>query len=158
MMVFGAVAGFVIAWILAILMILASHVFVGLAVYYDAQSKMNENATMWGVLCGLLGLIPCIIYLCVRNSPSTRPIVCQSCGWTHPLSSPVCPHCSQQNPFANMSQQNAMAPYQKKRAKTFLTVGIVLIAVAILVAIVAVCLFVGAMVSYPGGTAPHYYY
>ena len=45
--------------------------------------KWNDNATMWGVLVGILGLIPGIIYLCVRNEPLKRIYVCHNLSLIH---------------------------------------------------------------------------
>lgn len=80
-------------YILVFLTAIAGSVLFGCAVYNDAKSKWNDNATMWGVLVGLLGLIPGIIYLCIRNEPLKRIYVCYNCGWGNPLSARQCGHC-----------------------------------------------------------------
>ena len=60
----AAIAIIIIAIFLVIAAILAQ-IFLGLAVYHDAKSKGNSSAGMWGVLTGVFGWIPAIIYLCV---------------------------------------------------------------------------------------------
>ena len=42
-------------YILVFLAAVAGSVLFGCAVYNDAKSKWNDNATMWGVLVGILG-------------------------------------------------------------------------------------------------------
>ena len=89
----AAIAIIVIVIFLAIAAILAQ-IFLGLAVYHDAKSKGNSSSGMWGVLTGVFGWIPAIIYLCVRNSSSQRIIQCTTCGFAIPASAPGCPNCS----------------------------------------------------------------
>ena len=93
----AAIAIIVIAIFLVIAAILAQ-IFLGLAVYHDAKSKGNSSAGMWGVLTGVFGWIPAIIYLCVRNSASQRIIQCTTCGFAIPASAPGCPNCNHANP------------------------------------------------------------
>ena len=86
MNVWTMISGLIALYILVFLAAVAGSVLFGCAVYNDAKSKWNDNATMWGVLVGILGLIPGIIYLCVRNEPLKRIYVCHNCGWGNPLS------------------------------------------------------------------------
>ena len=86
----AAIAIIIIAIFLVIAAILAQ-IFLGLAVYHDAKSKGNSSAGMWGVLTGVFGWIPAIIYLCVRSSASQRIIQCTTCGFAIPVSAPGCP-------------------------------------------------------------------
>ena len=112
----AAIAIIVIVIFLAIAAILAQ-IFLGLAVYHDAKSKGNSSSGMWGVLTGVFGWIPAIIYLCVRNSSSQRIIQCTTCGFAIPASAPGCPNCNHANPFA----QQFYGPFveqSKKRAQT----------------------------------------
>ena len=95
----AAIAIIIIAIFLVIAAILAQ-IFLGLAVYHDAKSKGNSSAGMWGVLTGVFGWIPAIIYLCVRSSASQRIIQCTTCGFAIPASAPGCPNCNHANPFA----------------------------------------------------------
>ena len=81
MNVWTMISGLIALYILVFLAAVAGSVLFGCAVYNDAKSKWNDNATMWGVLVGILGLIPGIIYLCVRNEPLKRIYVCHNCGW-----------------------------------------------------------------------------
>ena len=93
MNVWTMISGLIALYILVFLAAVAGSVLFGCAVYNDAKSKWNDNATMWGVLVGILGLIPGIIYLCVRNEPLKRIYVCHNCGWGNPLSARQCGHC-----------------------------------------------------------------
>ena len=93
-------------WIVCIIFFIGFQVCMALAVYYDGQSKMNRNSVVWAVLCGLLGIIPMIIYLCVRNNPSMVPIYCSQCGRAHVISEPCCPFCHQENPYSRIEVAN----------------------------------------------------
>lgn len=111
--------GLFVAWILAavfvfLLFLLAVHILLGLAAYHDAQAKGNRDALLWGLLIGFLGLVPGIVYLCVRNS--ARPLVCcPGCGLWHRPEEAFCPRCGrpadaappQANPYAAVLEQKA---------------------------------------------------
>ena len=58
MNIWTMVSGLIALYILVFLAAVAGSVLFGCAVYNDAKSKWNDNATMWGVLVGILGLIP----------------------------------------------------------------------------------------------------
>lgn len=124
-------------WLLSMGMSVGTSVCLGLAAYHDAKSKMNSNAVMWGVLVGVFGFIPGIIYLCVRNNPTLPPVYCRNCGLAYPVNSPGCPRCGLQNPYA-ASAYNPDAPVQAKRAKTLLIVGICLFAGSILTEVIGI--------------------
>ena len=70
---------FIIGYLLTLAVSITGSVMVGLAVYNDAKSKMSLNAVMWAMLVGILGWIPGIVYLCVRNKPLERIYACYSC-------------------------------------------------------------------------------
>ncbi|MBW7572892.1 glycyl radical enzyme family protein [Caproiciproducens faecalis] len=124
------------------LVMLAVRVLFGLAAYHDASSKSNPDATMWGLLVGFLGIIPGIIYLCIRNS-SGNYLLCPNCGFKHYLYDAACPRCGAptQAPAQNI---NPLAAQQARRARLFLTIGIVLIGITVLAAVVC---FVGFIAS-----------
>ena len=124
-------------WIVCIVFFIGFQVCIALAVYYDGQSKMNRNSVVWAVLCGLLGIIPMIIYLCVRNNPSTVPIYCSQCGRAHFISEPCCPFCHQENPYSRIEVANPRTQEQHKRAKVCLIIGICLLAAGILAMVIA---------------------
>ena len=84
---------FIIGYLLTLAVSITGSVMVGLAVYNDAKSKMSLNAVMWAMLVGILGWIPGIVYLCVRNKPLERIYACYSCGWGNPLSARQCRRC-----------------------------------------------------------------
>ena len=100
------------------------------------RSKMNRNSVVWAVLCGLLGIIPMIIYLCVRNNPSMVPIYCSQCGRAHVISEPCCPFCHQENPYSRIEVANPRTQEQHKRAKVCLIIGICLLAAGILAMVI----------------------
>lgn len=118
MNVWTMVSGLIALYILVFLAAVAGSVLFGCAVY---------NATMWGVLVGILGLIPGIIYLCVRNEPLKRIYVCHNCGWGNPLSARQCGHCG-----AGLYYPTEETLQRQKKAKTLLIWGIVMCAVMIL--------------------------
>lgn len=75
----------------------ASSVFFGLLIYYDAKRYNNNYAAMWGVLCGLFGWIPLIIYLSLINSQKRD--LCITCGNYSSTSLNICPYCMRNKPY-----------------------------------------------------------
>lgn len=141
----GAAAG----WVLLVLAVfslafLAERILFGMAAYHDALSKGNPDAVMWGLLIGFLGLIPGIIYLCVRGS-SGRMVCCRKCGFWHRAVDPVCPMCGEPNPAAQ-----AMPLYSgmyASRAKKELVAAVICIAAAVVVSVVGTIILVANAVS-----------
>lgn len=116
---------FALIWLVAIGFGLGSQILFAFAVYYDAKAKNNSDPVMWALLTGFLGIIPAIIYLCMRGKESDRLIYCPQCGISHKISLPNCPQCGIVNTYA--------APFigpqvdiWKKRAKLCLIWGIIL--------------------------------
>ena len=98
---FGVV---MIFYVLIFLASIAAQVLFACAAYQDAKSMNNKDATMWAVLIGLLGLIPGIIYLCIRKNNNSAPSVQQICiGCRAPIApgTNVCPYCGAQQPPIN---------------------------------------------------------
>lgn len=128
---------------------MAERVLIGLAAYNDACSKGNPDAVMWGLLIGFLGLIPGIIYLCVRNS-GRQYTMCSNCGLRHFAMDPNCPRCGAPNvvpPYAN--------PYvfqQAHRAKVLLIVAIFLIAFVVIAGVICAVSLIASIASVSGGT------
>ena len=118
---------FIIGYLLTLAVSITGSVMVGLAVYNDAKSKMSLNAVMWAMLVGILGWIPGIVYLCVRNKPLERIYACYSCGWGNPLSARQCGHCG-----AGLYYPTEETLQRQKKAKTLLIWGIVMWVVMIL--------------------------
>ena len=118
---------FIIGYLLTLAVSITGSVMVGLAVYNDAKSKMSLNAVMWAMLVGILGWIPGIVYLCVRNKPLERIYACYSCGWGNPLSAQQCGHCG-----AGLYYPTEETLQRQKKAKTLLIWGIVMWVVMIL--------------------------
>jgi len=120
------------------LLYLAEHILFALAAYHDAQAHGNPDAIAWGLAIGFLGLIPGVIYLCVRNS-GRRMIRCANCGYPHDSSDFCCPKCGERNPA--VSQGNPYEQELASRAKKEMIGGIAVIAVGILAVILAMMLF-----------------
>lgn len=112
---------FIIGYLLTLAVSITGSVMVGLAVYNDAKSKMSLNAVMWAMLVGILGWIPGIVYLCVRNKPLERIYACYSCGWGNPLSARQCRRCG-----AGLYYPTEETARLQKKAKAFLIIGLVL--------------------------------
>lgn len=133
-------AAFVVSMVFVLFLLWISvKVLFALAAYHDALSKGNRDAVMWGLLIGFLGLIPGVIYLCVRNSVSTR-VRCRNCGALYDSWYQFCPVCGgkREEPMP------AYVPYAEvyaQKAKRELTAGIVLAGVGILLPVLWVMLF-----------------
>ncbi len=131
--------GSMVCWVIAYAAFLglcgiAMRVLFALAVYNDAVAKENHEATMWALLVGFLGLIPGIIYLCVRSSPQ-RKVCCPRCGLWHNAYETVCPRCGTPNPAPAIPQQNPYLLQNEQKAKKLLIGGIICFVVLILVAV-----------------------
>ena len=152
-------AGMFAAWVLVavfvfLLVFLAVRVLLAMAAYHDAQAKGSPEALMWALLIGFLGLIPGIIYLCVRNS--VRPMVCcPGCGlWRRPEEA-FCPRCGRPSGIAQQ-QANPYSAVLEERAKKELIAAAVcfgigcllLIAVSLILAFRAAALGVTISSSY----------
>ena len=135
--VIGYFIAYLIGIVLCVLVTITARVLLAFAAYYDARACGNRNALMWALLVGFLGLIPGIVYLCLRDSERKRMIVCQNCGAAHPIGIPNCPQCGIYNPYSGPFC-NAETPVLAAKAKKLLIAGCVLFGVAILLVIVSV--------------------
>ena len=117
----NALMGFIVVIILVSLLGIAAQVLLGLATYNDAKARGNSDPAMWGLLVGILGWIPGIVYLCVRNKPLERIYACYSCGWGNPLSARQCRRCG-----AGLYYPTEETARLQKKAKAFLIIGLVL--------------------------------
>ena len=118
---------FIIGYLFILAVDITGSVMMAMAVYHDAKSKWNDDATMWAVLVGFFGWIPAIVYLCVRNNPLRRIYACHNCGWGNPLSARQCGHCG-----AGLYYPTEETPRLQKKAKTFLIIGLVLWGLAVI--------------------------
>ena len=118
---------FIIGYLLILAVDITASVMLALAVYNDAKSKWNANAVMWAVLVGILGLIPGIVYLCVRNEPLKKIYACHNCGWGNPLLARQCGRCG-----AGLYYPTEETVQRQKKAKILLIWGIVMYGVMIL--------------------------
>ncbi|HEX3037694.1 MAG TPA: hypothetical protein VHO94_01710 [Oscillospiraceae bacterium] len=128
------------------LLYVAFRILLAIAVYNDAQAKGNNEPVMWAVLTGIFGLIPIIIYLCVRNNNRNRLIICQNCGFTHRIAELNCPQCGIANPFSQQFS-NPLSQIQQKRANKLLIAAIIVFAVAIVLCIISVLWFVTSVIN-----------
>ena len=122
---------FLTIWVLVFLMSVIVQVLFALAVYNDAKAKGNSDATLWALLVGFLGLIPGIIYLCLRGNAANKIISCPNCHFMHPITMTNCPQCGAPNYFSQPFY-DPMIPAYRKKAKNFLIAGIVCFAVAVI--------------------------
>lgn len=128
-----------------VLFYLAEHVLFALAAYHDAQAKGNPDALVWALAIGFLGLIPGIVYLCVRSS-GRRAVRCANCGYPHDASDFCCPKCGERNPAAGCAN-----PYEQElesKARKEMIGGIAVVAVGILLAILFIMFFSVSAVRY----------
>ena len=144
-------AFFTVIFLLLPLLLIASAVFFGLAAYQDAKSLNRTDATMWGLLIGFLGLIPGIIYLCIRkNAPRPTPMqqVCVNCRTPLYPGAQQCPACGATQPppmypAPAYYPQAFLSPEQcavhHRLAKKFLIAAIILFCCAIVAIIALVC-------------------
>ena len=133
-------AAFVISMLLLLFLLwISMKILFALAAYHDALSKGNRDAVMWGLLIGFLGLIPGIVYLCVRNSVSTQ-VRCRNCGALYGSWYQFCPACGEKNnnpaptfgPYAEVYEQ---------KAKRELIAGIILAGMEVVLPVLWVMLF-----------------
>lgn len=96
----GFTAAAIAAAMLFALMVLAQRVLFALDAYHDAQAQGNPDAAVWAIIVGLFGLIPGIVYLCVRSSGRSLTR-CAHCGYPHDVSDYCCPKCGEKNPDAS---------------------------------------------------------
>ena len=133
-------AAFAVSMLLLMFLLWISvKILFALAAYHDALSKGNRDAVMWGLLIGFLGLIPGIIYLCVRNTVSTQ-VRCRNCGALYDSWYQFCPACGgkREEPMP------AYVPYAEvygQKARRELTAGIVLAGIEVLLPVLWVMFF-----------------
>lgn len=131
------------------LLYIAARALLGFATFNDARSKSNPDAVMWGVLTGVFGLIPGIIYLCLRSSNSNY-VICQKCGCRHFFADANCPQCG--TPSQPQQNLNPLAAQQAHKAKVQLTISIILFGIAIIAMIIGIFVFVVCAVYFSGST------
>lgn len=135
-----ALMRFIIPILLVSILGMAGNVFLGLAVYNDAQYHQNDYAMLWGVLSGFFPICA-LIYVIVKASTKPKAVLCLRCGCQVPRGYPACPRCGQ--PMALPPLAPEIADNYRKRRRLFLTLWIVSMAVVILVSIVVSIVFVG---------------
>ena len=106
------------------LLFIAERVLFGLAAYHDALGKRNPEAAVWGLLIGFLGLIPGIIYLCIRTS-GRQMAACPKCGFLHYASDFRCPNCGEPNPAAGRPENPELLRCADKAKNELIAAAIV---------------------------------
>lgn len=127
------------------LLFLAERILFALAAYHDAQSKGNPDAMIWALVIGLLGMIPGIIYLCIRGS-GRRLVQCANCGYPHDSSDFCCPKCGEKNP--GVTEGSPYAQVLASRAKKEMIGGISVLAGGILLIILILMVFSFTMMRF----------
>lgn len=125
----ACVAALFLLWI-------AMRVLFAVAAYNDAKSKDSPDAVMWGLLIGFLGLIPGIIYLCIRNTQQ-RKVCCPKCGMWHGALDAVCPRCGEPNNGAKMPGNPYLLVYAE-RAKKLLIAAVICLGVFLVFAVIGI--------------------
>lgn len=145
----SAYAGFALVLLAAVallsLLFVAQRALFGLAACHDAQAMGNPDAVIWGLAVGFLGMIPGIVYLCVRSS-GQRLVRCRNCGYPHDAADYCCPKCGEKNPEA--SGADPYAPVLQMRVRRELTGGIVVVGVGVLLAVLMIVFFGFATVRF----------
>lgn len=141
MLLYGGMQFIVLVFWLFILASFATRILFAIAAYNDACSKMNPNAVMWGILIGVFGLIPGVIYLCIRNNTARGPVNCPKCGLLYHSGYQNCPQCGEPNPF-NYMQMNPFALQQKQRAKKLCVAAAVIIGASVFIFVLCLALFI----------------
>lgn len=145
-----SIAAIVIIGILT-LAFLAERILFALAAYHDALGKGNQDAAVWGLLIGFLGLIPGIVYLCVRTS-GRKMTACPKCGFLHYASDFRCPNCREPGPAAHKPENPEAANFAAK-AKNELIAAIVVVGAGFVILIAGILFVVAEAFSYAGATA-----
>ena len=113
------IAAFVLALQLAMMVML------GLAVFYDAKAHAGQQAVFWGILVGFFGLIPGIIYLCMRKKEVRSSIACTRCRQVYNITVPYCPVCGLHNRRSEPFWYPQLPSFRKK-ATIFFTLWLCL--------------------------------
>ena len=129
---------FLVGLIIFIILDVTAAVLLGLATYNDAKSRLNDSPALWGVLVGVLGFIPGIIYLCMRNNALNRLTACPNCGWATPLGQPACLRCGAPNPYL----QGSMTPQQQQQLRHKAAVMLIWAIVLFVLAFIALIIFI----------------
>lgn len=126
----------------------AERVLFGLAAYHDARSKENPDALIWGLVVGFIGVIPGIVYLCVRNT-SRRLTACKNCGFLHDAADLCCPRCGACTEGMQNQAEDPYAPVMAHQAKReFIAAAILVGVVAFILISLLFTFFVGASVGF----------
>lgn len=119
---------------------IVGRVIFSLGVYKDAQGNYNQNPLMWALLVGFLGLIPLIIYFCLRKNNSYR-VACPHCRNILQTPTASCPFCHNAiDPSAIPAENPAYIELRRKGKKQMIAGGI-LIGISYVLAIVFLVLF-----------------
>lgn len=110
---------------LVLVLQLAMMVMLGLAVFNDAKAHAGQQAVFWGILVGFFGLIPGIIYLCMRKKEVRSSIACTRCRQVYNITVPYCPVCGLHNRRSEPFWDPRLPSFRKK-ATVFFTLWLCL--------------------------------
>lgn len=124
--------------IFAMIIGIFTQVSLALCVHNDAKSRYIESPEMWSLLCGFLGFIPGIVYLCMRAGKTRR--FCYRCHGLSHSSNVICPYCGD-NLAAQAAIPDEEAMRRRKKAKLFLWLyisGEILMFISVMIYIVVI--------------------
>ncbi len=140
---FGSMMVFMIVILIAAAIEIAGRVLFAVGVYKDAQGNYNNNAMMWALLIGFLGLIPAIIYFCVRK-PAMPPLQCPHCRGQLQGAFPTCPYCKGTIDLTIPPQENPSFIELRAKGKKLMIWGGILVIVSTVLAIVGTIIYMAA--------------
>lgn len=111
--------------LLYVILMYTGQVFLGLAVYYDAKARNMDMASLWGVITGVLGFIPAIVYLAMRSG-NKNTIKCPQCSSQIYIGLSVCPVCQMAVSSIPIPNPTVTAKHCRQ-AKGFLIASMILI-------------------------------
>ena len=149
----AVLVGYLVCFLAVFTLVILGEVFLGLAAYHDARANGSTDGVMWGLLIGFFGMIPGIIYLCLRKKPAQKVISCPQCYTPYFISYQACPRCGIPNP-ASYPFYDPAIPEHRKKAKRDLILSIVFFSVAIIGTII----FIVCMLLWVREMATHYSY
>ncbi len=122
---------------------MASSLFLGFCIYYDALYRRVENAVMWAVLSGLFNILA-LVYLIVYVTKSPQPLRCFQCGDFLLPNSRFCQRCGRPINSPSLEQ---LEVYSKKR-KLFFWIWISSLALVVVLSTLFVALIIGSIRFY----------
>jgi len=137
---FAAVGIFIIVILVLCVLEIVAWVVFSFGLYKDAEGNYNQNPLMWALLSGFLGLIPTIIYFCVRTKNSYR-FACPHCRNPLQVPTPVCPFCRNAIDSSAIPPENPAYVELRRKGKNQMITGAILYGLTIILTIVFTVVF-----------------